>query len=202
MAEPRKWKLVLVTTRSLEHNTAAEDPFFVVITHLNDIINTRGYELKVISPAVVVRQALLGTLDADAAIVDTTQQTPQLDEAVNALEARDLPMYAIVTADRFWTFPQIDHRGVYHESGGDVYEDARSLAGGIMMAMEGLTIRFESPSLRLSAEVPEWVNAVTAGEILADVVTAMSAVDIALGGNGLEVDGIEVRPIVALPSYT
>jgi amino acid adenylation domain-containing protein len=49
----------------------------------------------------------------------------------------------------------------------------------------------EPALLRVSAEVPVWVDANSAAGALSDVVRALSALDIALGGNGLEVDGID-----------
>jgi amino acid adenylation domain-containing protein len=55
------------------------------------------------------------------------------------------------------------------------------------------------PLLRVSAEVPVWVDADVAAEALGDVVRALSALDIALGGNGLEVDGLDIG--VAASAY-
>lgn len=59
-------------------------------------------------------------------------------------------------------------------------------------AARGRTSNASPTLLRVSAEVPVWIDADTAAEVLGDVVRALSALDIALGGNGLEVDGIDI----------
>ncbi|HEX8317135.1 pyridoxal-phosphate dependent enzyme [Longimicrobium sp.] len=63
----------------------------------------------------------------------------------------------------------------------------------------GRTDDAPTPLLRVSAEVPVWVDADTAAEVLGDAVRGLSALDIALGGNGLEVDGIDIG--VAVSAY-